>query len=135
MIQPSLSTSKLSTAPFATCGLLVLLLSLATSAQADDWPQWRGPKRDGVWRETGLLEKSGTWFIYISERIGQGRENAKAYFKEHKDKAAELEAELRGKFMLPAQKSAISCALPGSWPPNWLQGKPSTVRPSPPNCS
>ena len=23
----------------------------------DDWPQWRGPKRDGVWRETGLIEK------------------------------------------------------------------------------
>jgi len=29
---------------------------LAAAAQADDWPQWRGPKRDGVWRETGILE-------------------------------------------------------------------------------
>lgn len=56
--------------------------------------------------ETGLLEKSGTWFIYKTERIGQGRENAKAYFKEHKDKAAELEAELRGKFLLPGPKTA-----------------------------
>ena len=55
--------------------------------------------------ETGLLEKSGTWFIYKTERIGQGRENAKAYFKEHKDKAAELEAELRGKFLLPGAKA------------------------------
>ncbi len=26
-------------------------------ASADDWPQWRGPKRDGVWRETGIVEK------------------------------------------------------------------------------
>lgn len=26
-------------------------------ARADDWPQWRGPQRDGVWRETGLVEK------------------------------------------------------------------------------
>jgi len=29
----------------------------ATSARADDWPQWRGPQRDGVWREMGLVEK------------------------------------------------------------------------------
>jgi outer membrane protein assembly factor BamB len=29
---------------------------LSTSAQADDWPQWRGPKRDGVWRESGILK-------------------------------------------------------------------------------
>src|SRR5207245_2045683 len=25
-------------------------------AQADDWPQWLGPRRDGVWRETGILK-------------------------------------------------------------------------------
>jgi outer membrane protein assembly factor BamB len=37
---------------------LVLGLSLTTSAvHADDWPQWLGPKRDGVWRETGILAK------------------------------------------------------------------------------
>lgn len=37
---------------------LVSLLALAAShALADDWPQWRGPKRDGVWRETGLIER------------------------------------------------------------------------------
>ncbi len=29
----------------------------AASARADDWPQWMGPQRDGVWRESGLLEK------------------------------------------------------------------------------
>ena len=32
-------------------------LALGLCATADDWPQWLGPKRDGVWRETGLLEK------------------------------------------------------------------------------
>ncbi|MDB5172191.1 MAG: qedA, partial [Phycisphaerales bacterium] len=32
-------------------------LLLAPSARADDWPQWLGPQRDGVWRETGILEK------------------------------------------------------------------------------
>ena len=32
-------------------------LLLASLAQADDWPQWRGPQRDGVWRETGIVER------------------------------------------------------------------------------
>jgi outer membrane protein assembly factor BamB len=32
-------------------------LLLATAAHADDWPQWRGPKQDGISRETGLLAK------------------------------------------------------------------------------
>src|SRR5688572_10113026 len=29
----------------------------AAPAVADDWPQWLGPQRDGVWRETGILDK------------------------------------------------------------------------------
>ena len=33
-----------------------LMVCSATVATADDWPQWMGPKRDNVWRETGLLE-------------------------------------------------------------------------------
>jgi outer membrane protein assembly factor BamB len=37
--------------------LAVLLLSSLGAARADDWPQWLGPQRDGVWRETGILEK------------------------------------------------------------------------------
>ena len=36
---------------------LIPLLILATPALADDWPQWLGPKRDGYWRETGILDK------------------------------------------------------------------------------
>jgi outer membrane protein assembly factor BamB len=35
---------------------LALPLLLAAAARADDWPQWRGPNRDGVWAETGVLE-------------------------------------------------------------------------------
>ncbi|MDZ4288188.1 MAG: PQQ-binding-like beta-propeller repeat protein [Prosthecobacter sp.] len=35
---------------------LYLGLSAWQSAAADDWPQWRGPERDGVWRETGVVE-------------------------------------------------------------------------------
>ncbi|MEE8467006.1 MAG: PQQ-binding-like beta-propeller repeat protein [Planctomycetota bacterium] len=37
--------------------LLPLLTALADASTVDDWPQWRGPTRDGVWRETGLLEE------------------------------------------------------------------------------
>ena len=42
--------------PFA---VLVIggLLSCGTLIVAEDWPQWRGPQRDGVWRETGIVEK------------------------------------------------------------------------------
>ncbi len=38
-----------------TAALFGLLL-LTAYGTADDWPQWRGPQRDGVWRETGLVE-------------------------------------------------------------------------------
>ena len=30
---------------------------LISASRADDWPQWLGPKRDGVWRETGILDR------------------------------------------------------------------------------
>jgi outer membrane protein assembly factor BamB len=38
---------------------LILLVSIILTAgsRADDWPQWLGPKRDAVWRETGILDK------------------------------------------------------------------------------
>ncbi len=42
-----------------------------------------------------LVEKSGAWFSYKGERIGQGRENVKQFLKDNKDLAAKLEAELR----------------------------------------
>src|ERR671936_510133 len=35
---------------------LTLPLLVAAANRADDWPQWRGPNRDGVWNETGILE-------------------------------------------------------------------------------
>jgi outer membrane protein assembly factor BamB len=37
--------------------LPVLSLIYANSLLADDWPQWLGPKRDSIWRESGILEK------------------------------------------------------------------------------
>jgi outer membrane protein assembly factor BamB len=37
--------------------LALALIAVASIAVGDDWPQWRGAKRDGVWRETGIVEK------------------------------------------------------------------------------
>ncbi|HKW16645.1 MAG TPA: recombinase RecA [Terriglobales bacterium] len=42
-----------------------------------------------------ILEKSGSWFSYKGERIGQGRENARQFLKDNKDVTARLEAEVR----------------------------------------
>ena len=38
------------------CALLFCLICPATQGHADDWPQWGGPQRDLIWRETGLVE-------------------------------------------------------------------------------
>ena len=43
----------------------------------------------------GIIEKSGAWFSYGSERIGQGRENVKRYIRENPNFAAEVEAKIR----------------------------------------
>lgn len=45
--------------------------------------------------KAGLVEKSGSWFSYKSERIGQGRENAKTFLKENPDMAADIEHQIR----------------------------------------
>ncbi|MCK4507288.1 MAG: recombinase RecA, partial [Desulfuromonadales bacterium] len=44
--------------------------------------------------ECNIVEKSGSWFSYGEERIGQGRENAKQYLTEHPETAAEIEAKV-----------------------------------------
>ncbi|MGZ8417547.1 MAG: recombinase RecA [Methyloceanibacter sp.] len=45
--------------------------------------------------KAGIVEKSGSWFSFDSERIGQGRENAKAYLKEHPEMAETIERAIR----------------------------------------
>jgi len=45
----------------------------------------------------GLLEKTGTWYSYQGERLGQGRENVKKLLKENKALAAQIEQEIRRK--------------------------------------
>jgi len=45
--------------------------------------------------EKGFVEKSGAWYSYKGERIGQGRDNARLFFKEHEPAARELELQIR----------------------------------------
>jgi len=45
--------------------------------------------------KAGIVEKSGAWFSFDSERIGQGRENAKGYLKEHPETAERIERAIR----------------------------------------
>jgi len=50
------------------------ILCIASTATADDWPQWRGPNRDGTWQESGLVEKFAGPELKIAWRkpIGSG---------------------------------------------------------------
>jgi recombination protein RecA len=54
--------------------------------------------------KAGVVEKSGAWFSYDSQRIGQGRENAKLFLKENPDIAAKIEIAIRQNAGLIAEK-------------------------------
>ena len=54
--------------------------------------------------KAGVVEKSGAWFSYDSQRIGQGRENAKTFLKDNPDIAAKIEAAVRGNSGLIAEQ-------------------------------
>ena len=58
--------------------------------------------------EAAILEKSGSWYLYDGERLGQGRENAKAYLKHHTALAEKLEKALRAKYLVaPVDAKAV----------------------------
>ena len=57
---------------------------------------WEGSLLD-VGVEVGVIQKSGSWFTYGSEKLGQGRESARDYFKEHNDVAKKIETEINAK--------------------------------------
>jgi len=80
-----------------------------------------------------IVEKSGSWFSYKNERIGQGRENAKAFLKENKDIAAKIEAEVRKALGLvsPAEKAAAAAASPNGSGGEHAHHPPAPPRPIP----
>ena len=62
--------------------------------------------------KAGVVEKSGAWYAYKGEKIGQGRENAKVYLQKNPNVAAEIEKIIRD------QAGAISKELEGNPSPN-----------------
>ena len=59
-----------------------------------------------------IVEKSGAWYSFQGERIGQGRENVRGFFKENKDVFARVDGELRKKLGLGA--SSVSAEVPAA---------------------
>jgi recombination protein RecA len=73
-----------------------------------------------------ILEKSGSWFSYKGERIGQGRENARTFLKENKDTMAKLDAEVRKALgLVPVAVSAGPAAVPAQ--ATGTQGRVTTM--------
>jgi recombination protein RecA len=54
--------------------------------------------------KAGVVEKSGAWFSYDSQRLGQGRENAKTYLKQHPEAAQRIEQAIRENAGLIAER-------------------------------
>lgn len=54
--------------------------------------------------EVGIINKSGAWYAYEGNKIGQGRENAKSYLKEHPEMCTEVEVKVRAHYGLPADQ-------------------------------
>ncbi len=58
--------------------------------------------------EQDIVEKSGAWYSYNGERVGQGRENAKAFLKDHDDMVTEIENKVRLGYGLPVRGAAAT---------------------------
>ena len=66
----------------------------------------QGISREGelieIGSNNGIIEKSGAWYSYKGERIGQGKDNTREFLKSHKEMANEIEGQIRAK-LLPAK--------------------------------
>ncbi len=58
--------------------------------------------------DRGIVEKSGAWYSYGGDRIGQGRENAKDFLREHPDVASQVERQIRAQFGLGVAPAEIA---------------------------
>ena len=78
-----------------------------------------------------IVEKSGSWFSYKGDRIGQGRENAKAFLKENKDIASKIEAEVRKTLGLTATVEKAAAAAGSNGAGDHTHHPPAPQRPIP----
>jgi recombination protein RecA len=74
----------------------------------------QGISREGNVLDVGvreeLVQKSGAWFAYKENRLGQGRENAKQFLKENPNILCEIENKIREKYELPIAKPSVNKA-------------------------
>lgn len=74
----------------------------------------RGISKDGDLLDLGvdanLVEKSGTWYSYKGERLGQGRENSKTFLREHPELMTEIEEKIREIHDLKPAAPAVAAA-------------------------
>jgi len=56
--------------------------------------------------ESGIVEKTGAWYSFNKERIGQGKDNARQFLKDNPDIAAEIEKRIREKAMAAVRAAA-----------------------------
>ena len=74
--------------------------------------------------DKGVIQRSGTWFSFGEERIGQGRENARLFIKEHADIRAQVEAKLLP--LLGLKPGALSVGAPAA-PSNGATAEPAAA--------
>ncbi len=74
----------------------------------------RGISKEGELLEIGsslnIVDKSGAWYSYNGERLGQGKENARRFLQDNQDLAADIEHKLRGAYGLVTEKMAETIA-------------------------
>jgi recombination protein RecA len=70
-----------------------------------------GSSREGELIELGvnnnLVEKSGAWYSYNGDRIGQGKDNVRLYLKEHPEIAGAIDAQLRAKLLVKGGNATL----------------------------
>ena len=75
----------------------------------------QGVSREGeiidLGAQHGIIEKSGAWYSYAGNRIGQGKDNVRAFLNENGDLAAEIEQKIRAK-LLPVAAGAEAGPAP-----------------------
>ena len=62
----------------------------------------------------GLIEKSGAWYAYKGDKIGQGKKNVSQYLEENPEIAAEIEGQIRAQLLKPADKDAAKADIEGN---------------------
>jgi recombination protein RecA len=65
---------------------------------------------EGISRQGEIIDKSGAWYAYNGEKIGQGRDNAREFLRENAELAAEIENKVRESLGIPLLAEAVNAA-------------------------